>query len=75
MKNDMICPNCQSSRIRKTGFTPKTRHQRYRCNDCNTTWSDGVKGSEPIGDRPMTDAEKMREYRRRKQIDKLIDES
>jgi transposase-like protein len=70
-----MCPHCQSPSTRKTGFSPKTRHQRYRCNDCGKTWNDGdtPRGAPLIGDVRLSDPENNRSYRRRKKIEKLID--
>jgi transposase-like protein len=73
--SESSCPQCQSLKSRKTGFSPKTRHQRYRCNDCGKTWNDGdtPRGAPLIGDVRLSDAENNRSYRRRKKIEKLMD--
>lgn len=44
--------------------------QRYKCPDCGRTFSDNpapkVAGRKPIGDRPMTEAERKRRQRQKK---------
>jgi transposase-like protein len=69
-----MCPHCQSRKFRKNGYN-ESGSCRYRCNKCGKSWSDGgkIQGSHPIGDKPLTNAQKSKERRRRRLIDKLID--
>ena len=59
----MNCKHCGSPNVKKNGHY-KGR-QRYRCKDCgkSCTAGDRPRGGQPIGDRPMTGAERWRRWR------------
>ena len=58
----MKCPRCNSNNYRIGGSTPKGTI-RYRCKDCDKTWSDRPIGRPTVGDVAMTDAERQRRSR------------
>jgi transposase-like protein len=37
--NDDICPVCRSNNIEQTATHSDKGFNGYKCNDCNTTWS------------------------------------
>jgi transposase-like protein len=63
------CPHCQGAQIKKNGLS-KLGYQRYRCKICNKHWSDNPKGigRPPINPEPMTDAQRAKNYRLRKKL-------
>ena len=60
------CPHCHHSPCQRRGKT-KAGTQRWWCPQCRRGYSEsGMKGRPTIGDRPMTDAERMRRSRAKK---------
>lgn len=62
------CPieSCQSSKVIGNGYS-SCRSPKWKCSTCNFQFTENAKkkGSEPIGDKPMTPAEIQKNYRNR----------
>ncbi|WP_396136635.1 IS1 family transposase [Chamaesiphon sp. VAR_48_metabat_403] len=59
------CPHCQSIAIRLFGRT-SSGTQRYRCNTCGKSFTFTAVGRPCIGDRPLTNYEKVKRHRQKK---------
>jgi hypothetical protein len=57
----MNCPRCNSNKFRISGFT-KVGSPRYRCRDCDKTWSDKPVGRPPLGEETMSNSEYQRRF-------------
>jgi InsA N-terminal domain len=62
------CPNCQSVSTRGNGQT-SSGTQRYRCNECNKSFTFTVVGRPLLGDRPLTSYERVKRARAKKRAE------
>jgi transposase-like protein len=62
------CPHCQSTSTRGNGTT-SSGTQRYRCNECKKSFTFTAVGRPCIGDRPLTNYEKVKRARAKKRAE------
>lgn len=58
------CPHCQSDRTRNNGKT-SSGTQRYRCNDCNKSFTLTPVGRPCLGEVPLTNYERVKRHRQK----------
>jgi transposase-like protein len=63
----MKCKFCNSKSLYKIGSYKG--YQRYKCNDCYKSFTEGITsktGRKPLGEKPLTNAEKQARFRDKK---------